>query len=62
MKVAAGRGRSGVGQWRVVSDLFAPAGTALDFALNRVYDPSSGRWLNRDPIGEAGGTSLLVSE
>jgi RHS repeat-associated protein len=30
----------------------------LYFALYRVYAPDTGRWLNRDPIGEAGGLNL----
>ena len=32
----------------------------LDFALYRAYDARHGRWLNRDPIGEAGGTNLYA--
>lgn len=39
---------------------FTPAGTSLDFALNRAYDPTDGRWLNRDPIGELGGVNLYA--
>ena len=47
----------------VVSDIgyagyFMPAGTGLDLALNRAYDPTDGRWLNRDPIEELGGVNL----
>jgi len=30
----------------------------LYLALYRAYDPTMGRWLNRDPIGEAGGLNL----
>ena len=39
---------------------FTPTGTDLDFALNRAYDPTDGRWLNRDPIGELGGANLYA--
>jgi RHS repeat-associated protein len=38
--------------------LFLHADSGLDFALYRVYDPSSKRWLSRDPIGEKGGINL----
>jgi RHS repeat-associated protein len=31
---------------------------SLDFAEHRVYSAQYGRWLNRDPIGHAGGTNL----
>ncbi|MGH7280821.1 MAG: RHS repeat-associated core domain-containing protein [Polyangiaceae bacterium] len=34
------------------------AASGLDLTLYRAYDASHGRWLNRDPIGEAGGTNL----
>jgi RHS repeat-associated protein len=34
----------------------APSGLYL--TLFRVYDPETGRWLSRDPIGEAGGINL----
>lgn len=34
----------------------APSG--LEFALYRAYDPGQARWLNRDPIGAAGGINL----
>jgi RHS repeat-associated protein len=33
-------------------------GTALTLALYRAYDSDTGRWLSRDPIGEAGGVNL----
>lgn len=33
-----------------------PSGLAL--AVYRAYDPTRGRWLNRDPIGERGGLNL----
>jgi RHS repeat-associated protein len=47
----------------VVSDIgyagyFTHAASGLDFAMYRAYDPVHARWLNRDPIGEAGGTNL----
>jgi RHS repeat-associated protein len=32
--------------------------TKLSLALYRAYDPTQARWLNRDPIGEAGGLNL----
>jgi RHS repeat-associated protein len=34
----------------------APSG--LNITLNRAYNAKLGRWLNRDPIGEAGGVNL----
>ena len=34
----------------------SPSG--LDFALFRAYDPTLGRWINRDPSGEYGGVNL----
>lgn len=34
--------------------------SGLDFALYRAYDTEHGRWLNRDPIGEAGGLNLYA--
>ena len=38
--------------------LYHHAASNLDFATYRAYDPDLGRWLNRDPIGEAGGLNL----
>lgn len=34
------------------------AASGLCFALFRVYDPNTGRWLNRDPLAERGGVNL----
>jgi RHS repeat-associated protein len=34
------------------------AASGLDFANARAYDSLRARWLNRDPIGEAGGVNL----
>jgi RHS repeat-associated protein len=34
------------------------AGSGLELALYRAYDPTLGRWLNEDPIGEDGGLNL----
>ena len=34
--------------------------SSLHLALYRAYDKSLGRWLNRDPIGEAGGLNLYA--
>jgi RHS repeat-associated protein len=36
----------------------APSGLAL--TMHRAYDPGQGRWLNRDPIGEPGGSNLYA--
>jgi RHS repeat-associated protein len=49
----------------VVSDIgysgyFNHASSGLAFALYRVYDPAHARWLNRDPIWEAGGINLYA--
>jgi RHS repeat-associated protein len=34
------------------------AGSGLELALYRAYDPELGRWLSEDPIGEEGGLNL----
>ena len=39
---------------------FYHAVSRLDFALYRAYDSVHARWLNRDPIGEAGGINLYA--
>jgi RHS repeat-associated protein len=49
----------------VVSDIgyagyFYHAVSGLDFTLYRAYDTTHARWLNRDPIGEAGGINLYA--
>lgn len=36
------------------------ASTGLNLTLFREYDPAIGRWLSRDPIGEAGGINLYA--
>jgi RHS repeat-associated protein len=38
--------------------LYQHAKSGLDMAVYRFYDPDLGRWLSRDPIGEAGGINL----
>lgn len=35
-------------------------GSGLHLALFRAYQPSSGRWISRDPIGEPGGQNLYA--
>ncbi len=40
------------------TDLYQHAKSGLDMAMYRFYDPDLGRWLSRDPIGEAGGVNL----
>jgi RHS repeat-associated protein len=40
------------------SSKFTDAETGLNYYGFRYYDPVHGRWLNRDPIGEAGGANL----
>jgi RHS repeat-associated protein len=39
---------------------FYHASSNLNFALYRAYDSSHARWLNRDPIGEAGGINVYA--
>jgi RHS repeat-associated protein len=39
---------------------FYHAASGLDFTLHRAYDPVHARWLNRGPIGEAGGVNLYA--
>lgn len=39
---------------------FYHAMSGLNFALNRAYDSTHGRWINRDPSGEAGGINLYA--
>jgi RHS repeat-associated protein len=39
---------------------FIHASSGLEFALYRAYDPTHARWLNRDPIAEAGGINLYA--
>ena len=43
--------------WRFSSKRQDPTTDWVPYEF-RVYDPSSGRWLSRDPIGEAGGENL----
>jgi RHS repeat-associated protein len=38
--------------------LYRHSKSNLDLAVYRAYDPDLGRWLSRDPIGEAGGVNL----
>jgi RHS repeat-associated protein len=40
--------------------LYRHAKSNLDLAGHRAYDPDLGRWLNRDPAGEAGGQNLYA--
>ena len=49
----------------LVSDIgyagyFYHPASRLNFALFRAYDPTHGRWLNRDPMGEGGGIDLYA--
>ena len=39
---------------------YVHAVSGLHLALYRAYDAEAGRWLNRDPIGEAGGINLYT--
>jgi len=38
--------------------LFYDRNTGLDLSFTRAYDPQSGQWVSRDPIGERGGLNL----
>lgn len=42
------------GQWGYQTD----PSTGYVFMTHRYYDPNTGRWINRDPIGTAGGINL----
>ncbi len=46
-------------RWRFSTKQF-DAATGLGYWGYRYYDPVLGRWLNRDPIGEAGGVNLYA--
>jgi RHS repeat-associated protein len=50
----AGSANSDIG----FTGLFHNDASGLDFAVYRAYNSSNARWLNRDPIGEAGGLNL----
>jgi RHS repeat-associated protein len=39
--------------------LYRHSASNLDMAERRFYDPDLGRWLSRDPIGEAGGPAVF---
>ena len=43
------------------SSKFTDAETGLNYYGYRFYDPVAGRWLNRDPIGERGGSNIYVA-
>jgi RHS repeat-associated protein len=38
--------------------IYAHSTSGLQLAVFRAYDPNTGRWINRDPIQEAGGLNL----
>jgi len=40
--------------------LFLHQPSGLDLSATRAYDPATGTWLSRDPIGEAGGVNLYA--
>jgi RHS repeat-associated protein len=40
---------------------FLQEGSGMQIGLFRWYDPNLQRWINRDPIGEAGGMSISTS-
>jgi RHS repeat-associated protein len=44
-----------VGQWGVMDE-----GNGLDYMRARFYSPSNGRFMNPDPIGQAGGTNIYA--
>ena len=41
-----------------IGNYYHHAGSGLDLALYRAYDPELGRWLSVDPLGERGGLNL----
>ncbi len=44
--------------FQTIGRYYHHAGSGLELALYRAYDPELGRWLNEDPIGESGGLNL----
>jgi RHS repeat-associated protein len=40
--------------------LVADPNSGLSYSASRFYDPTSGRWIHRDPIGAAGGLDLYA--
>lgn len=54
--VASGTAVSDIGY----AGYFTHTVSGLDFTLHRAYDAVHARWLNRDPIGEAGGLNLYA--
>ncbi len=42
------------------STKFTDGETGFNYYGYRFYDPANGRWINRDPIGEKGGTNLYA--
>ncbi len=42
------------------SSKFTDQETGLNYYGYRYYDPQNGRWLNRDPIGEEGGSNIYT--
>lgn len=58
--VSAPRPVESVQQPEAVLSFVAVISWPLEGVRNRAYDPGTGRWLNRDPIGEAGGMNLYA--
>jgi RHS repeat-associated protein len=44
--------------WGAQNGYYTDSGTGLVLCGHRYYDPTNGRWLNRDPIGYNGGFNL----
>ena len=42
------------------STKYTDAETGLNYYGDRYYNPSTGRWISRDPLGEAGGINLYT--
>jgi RHS repeat-associated protein len=53
-------GASGRGATVGYAGMFFHSPSGLNLTPNRAYCARSGRWLSRDPIGEAGGTNLFA--
>jgi hypothetical protein len=50
-------------KWKLMTRLNLLAGFLAGFAsvAQAFYNPDTGRWLNRDPIGERGGINLFAA-